>query len=354
MLEAIKSLAGLNPRERRQKQRGRFDMKWEEAKLKAMVEVASQGVATGEQVQIKFQRAAGKPRTLVELGVRAEKAEQARLLMNAPGWVIISAPPQGGLTTIWQSALITSDRMTRDCVAFLREDERDTDLENIQPNRIREGQEPAELLRKVLLTQPNVLIAPDLISPAFADRLVSEALEEERTVLTRTPASSSAEAILAVLPKVGDRARFASALKGVVNQRLVRRLCPKCRVEMPVKPDVITKLGGNPASQKTLFRHYQLPPVEQRVDEKGNPVEMTPCEHCQGTGFRERIAALEVVPVDDGIRRLLTGKPDAASLEKAFRAAGVSSLVDEAYRLILAGETSMDEVRRVFRPPASG
>lgn len=354
MLAAIKGLAGMNPKERRQKQNGRFDIKWEEAKLKAHIEVTSEGVPTGEQVMIKYQRAVGKPRTYTDLGMGGENGERARLLMNAPGLVIISAPAHGGLTTLWQSSLVTMDRIMRDCIGLLRADERETSVENIQQHRFRDGQSPAEMLRVILLTQPDVLVVPEFISPQFADLVIAEIAEENRMVITRAQASSAAEALLKTIALVGNRKQFIEALTCVVNQRLVRRLCRSCRVEVPVKADVISRLGGNPAGQKTLYRHYQLPPLEQRVDEKGNPVFMEPCENCQGTGFRDRIAALEVVAVEDSIRRVLSGQPDQAALEKAFRAAGCRSLLEEASRLVLAGETSLDEVRRVFRAGAAG
>jgi type II secretory ATPase GspE/PulE/Tfp pilus assembly ATPase PilB-like protein len=349
LLEALKNLAGLNPAERRQRQRGRFDVKWDEAQIKAAVEVQSQGVATGEQVQMKFQRSASKPRNMTELGLPKKSVEQARKLLDAQGLVIVAAPQHGGLTTLWRAALLTSDRMTRDCVGILHEQERETDVENVQQKKILAGTKPSEVLRKVILTQPNVLVVPDLFDPGFTDEVCRQATAEHRTAITRAQATSAAEAVLATMPKAGDAKLFAKALHGVICQRMVRQLCPECRVEMPVKPELIKKLGGKPGPQNTLYRHYVLPPVEQRVDERGKPVEMQPCSNCQGTGFVERTAALEVITVNDGIRKALLAGASAAELEKAFKAAGNHLLLDEAFALVLDGTTSLDEVRRVFR-----
>ncbi len=349
LLAALKGVAGMNPAERRKKQQGRFMLKWDDVKQKAKIDVTSQGVATGEQVQIKFQRSAAKIRTMIEMGMDPDSVGRAQKLMDAVGLVIVSAPPQGGLTTLWRSALLTSDRITRDCVAILTPNENETDVENIQQNRLAPGANPLELMRKLMLTQPNVLVLPELIDPKLADAAVSEVLDQERTLFTRTPASSCAEAVLRVLPQFGDRKRFAQALTGIINQRLIRRLCTKCRIEVPAKPELILKLGGNPKTQKTIFRHYQLPPVEQRVDEKGNPVEMLPCNICQGTGFFDRVAVLEVIAVDNSIRKVLVTAPQAEALNRAFREAGFRTLLDEASRMVLAGVTSLEEVRRVFR-----
>ncbi len=350
MLVTIKNLAGMNPAERRKQQQGRFGIKWDDAKLEATVEVTSQGVAAGEIVQIKYQRGAAKAKTLVEIGLAQESAERAKRLLNAPGLIVISAPQHGGLTTLWQSCLMTSDRMTRDVVAFVKETEIETRLENILQRPIKTGEDPLENMRKSMLTQPNVLVIPDLLSPKVADAATNEVVNQERSCITRTNADSCAEALLSVYKQVGDRKQFAQALSGIINQRLVRRLCRKCKVEVPVKPELILKLGGNPKTQKTLFRHYQLPPIEQRIDEKGNPVEMKPCSTCGGTGFIDRTAALEIVEVDDAIRQVLLKSPTVEDLDKAFRAAGSRTALEEASRLVLSGETSLEEVRRVFRP----
>lgn len=349
LLEALKNLAAMNPAERRQKQRGRFDVKWEDAKLKATIEVASQGVPTGEQAQVKIQRSASKPRNMTELGLRKASVDQARKLLDAQGLVIVAAPQHGGLTTLWRAALLTSDRMTRDAVAILHEQERETDVENVQQKKVLAGAKPAEVLRKVLLTQPNVLVVPELFDPGFADEVCRQATAEHRTVIVRAQAATAAEAILAVLPKAGDPKLFVKALHGVLCQRMVRQLCPDCRVELPVKPELIKKLGGKPGPTNTLYRHYVLPPVEQRVDERGKPVEMQPCGSCQGTGFIERTAALEVITVNEAIRKAILAGANAAELEKAFKAAGNHLLLEEAFALVLDGTTSMDEVRRVFR-----
>jgi type II secretory ATPase GspE/PulE/Tfp pilus assembly ATPase PilB-like protein len=349
LLEALKNLAGLNPAERRQKQRGRFDVKWEDIKLKATIDVQTQGVPTGEQAQIKLQRSASKPRNMAELGLRKVAVDHARKLLDAPGLVIVSAPQHGGLTTLWRAALLTSDRMTRDSVGILHEQERETDVENVQQKKVLAGAKPAEVLRKVLLTQPNVLVVPDLFDPGFADEVCRQATAEHRTVITRVQAASSAEAVLAVLPKAGDAKLFVKALHGLICQRMVRQLCPDCRVEMQVKPELIKKLGGKPGPTNVLYRHYVLPPVEQRVDERGKPVEMQPCANCQGTGFIERTAALEVITVNEAIRKAILAGSGTAELEKVFRTAGNHLLLDEAFALVLDGTTSMDEVRRVFR-----
>jgi len=349
LLATIKNLAGMNPAERRKRQSGRFGIKWNDAKQEAMIEVSSQGVATGEQVQIKYQRGVTKPKTLGELGIVDESAERAKRMLNSHGLIIVSAPPQGGLTTLWQSSLLSSDRMTRDVVAFVTETERETKLENIPQKLFTTGVEPTETLRKVLLTQPNVLVIPELLSPKLADAALAEVINQDRSVITRIYASSCAEALLNVMKQVGDRKLFAQSLSAIINQRLIRRLCRKCRQEVPVKPELILKLGGNPKTQKTLFRHYQLPPIEKRVDEKGNPVEMFPCTTCGGTGFSARTAALEIVEIDDSIRQVMLKSPRVEDLDKAFRAAGNRSLLEEASRLVLSGETSLEELRRALQ-----
>ena len=96
-------------------------------------------------------------------------------------------------------------------------------------------------------------------------------------------------------------------------------------------------------------RCYRLPPPEQRVDEKGNPIEIPPCEFCGGLGFVGRIAVFEMIEVDDKIRNALRQNPKVGVIEKTAQQAGKKSLVNQAYHLVLLGVTSLAEVQRVFK-----
>jgi len=114
---------------------------------------------------------------------------------------------------------------------------------------------------------------------------------------------------------------------------------------------MIQKLGGNPKQQRTLFTQYKLPPPEQRIDEKGKPIEFPPCPTCGGLGYIGRIATFEVLQLDEQLRAVIRKQPQAAAIEAAAVKSGKLPLANQAYKLVLLGVTSLAEVQRIFNPP---
>lgn len=347
MLFSLKSLAGLNPAERRAQQMGRFKLKWPEMSLKTGFEIASSGVKTGERVQVKAMRAMAKDLTLSQVGMWPDMQTQLLAAVNRPGLTIISAPARTGLTTTWRSVLLAADRMTRDCMGLISETDAETELENLQIRRYQPGK-MAVALRGMMLLQPDVVVVPDLLQAEVFDVIVADAASGDRAVIAKVNADGAAAALLMHYAKATNKQIFLKAIIAVTGQRLLRRLCDHCKQAVSVKPEAIQKLGGDPRKQNTIFNHYQLPPPEQRVDEKGQPVEMFPCPVCQGLGFIGRIAAIELLQVDDRLRSLILKQPQVDKLEQYGRSKGQLSLLQQAYRLVLAGVTSISEVQRVF------
>jgi type II secretory ATPase GspE/PulE/Tfp pilus assembly ATPase PilB-like protein len=354
MLYSLKCLAGLNPADRRSQQTGKFNLKWLDMSHKASFELSSAGVPTGERVQLRALRTGGKDLSLVQLGMWPEMKDRLVEAMKQPGAVLISAPPRTGLTSTWRGALQASDRLTREYFALVPLGETETDVENIivekySPDKL------TEVVRAIWLRQPDVIAFPELMShPKLVNEFLNEALEEQKSIFIRSQAESSVEALLTSLAKAPDKALFAKALNMVSGQRLVRRLCDTCKQPVNLRPEAITKLGGDPRAPQTIFNHFQLPPPEQRVDEKGQPIEIPPCPVCQGIGYIGRIAVYDLIQVDKGLRELLLKNPTSDKVEAYLQSRGQLSLLQQAYRLVLVGVTSIAEVQRVFAPKRAG
>jgi type II secretory ATPase GspE/PulE/Tfp pilus assembly ATPase PilB-like protein len=354
MLYSLKCLAGLNPADRRSQQTGKFSLKWLDMSLKASFELSSAGVPTGERVQLKALRTGGKDLSLVQLGMWPEMKDRLVEAMTQPGAVLISAPPRTGLTSTWRGALQACDRLTREYFALVPAGETETDVENIIVEKY-SPEKLGEIVRALWLRQPDVIAFPELLKhPKFVNEFLNEALEEQKSIFIRSQAESSIEALLSSLAKAPDKALFAKALNMVSGQRLVRRLCDTCKQPMNLRPEAITKLGGDPRAPQTIFNHFQLPPPEQRVDEKGQPIEIPPCPVCQGIGYIGRIAVYDLIQVDKGLRELLLKNPTSDKIEAYLQSRGQLSLLQQAYRLVLVGVTSIAEVQRVFAPKRVG
>jgi hypothetical protein len=126
------------------------------------------------------------------------------------------------------------------------------------------------------------------------------------------------------------RTRFAAALKGVVAQRLLRRLCPVCRSE-----------STDPVSERV--RRW-LPHGMTLYNAVG-------CAECSQTGYRGRMAVMEVLTANAETERLVSEGATADAIAESARTAGMKTLWDSGIEHVRAGETSLDELLRVVEPP---
>ncbi len=348
LLVSLKNLAGLNPAERRAKQKGTFSFKSELGKAEVLVR--SQGVKTGEKVRMKFVRETKNLLNLKELGMFSSMADKFIACLNSTGIVIVSAPPKHGLSSTWQGVLVSADRLTRDCVGLISSDEMETAIENITPKEYESDDLAATALKAVLLTQPDAIALPEIPNSDVLDMLSDQVLTQDRAAWLQINSNSAAEALLRVYSKAGNRDNFRQAVKYVSCQRLLRRLCDDCKQEVPVPPKTIKALGGDPKTQQTIHQHWRLPPPEQRVDEKGREIEFPKCETCRGLGYIGRIGIFEMIKVNDAVREALKKTPKVAAIDKvATESKAKKSMKSGAYQLVLLGVTSLAEVQSTLK-----
>lgn len=349
MLASLKFLAGLNPDDRRNRQEGSFGTKIR--RLEVINQVTTQGVKTGERVVVKFLTEQKQPMELTSLGMWKDMHQRLKSILDDSGLVVVSAPQGQGLSSTWQAVLHGTDRYTRDWVSIIDHSETESEMENIEAYLFdgQSGQSPKDLLPGILLKQPSGLVVPNPVNGDSLDMLSHEVLTNDRMVITRTQAESAAEAILrTMLISKKDRKQFVRAVKVAVCQRLVRRLCHVCRQPMPQNPKLIGQLGGNPSENRTIYNHFQPPPPEQLVDDKGKPIEIPPCETCGGIGYIGRIAVFEILFVNDAIRKAIIDQANLEAVQKAARENGHLNLAQQGYRLVLEGVTSIHEIQRVM------
>ncbi|MEZ6094166.1 MAG: ATPase, T2SS/T4P/T4SS family [Pirellulaceae bacterium] len=351
LLESLKFLSGLNAVERKARQQGTFKLNYPSMKTKPSIELTSQGVPTGERVQLKILRASGADMNLKEIGLNPELEGQVRKILNDPGLVLVTAPPQGGLTTTWRAFMLGLDRFTKDCMAIVPDDDRETEVENVIAKHFALNEDSWPIIRNSLLTQPSVVVVPVIQNGQILDRLAEEVIDEDRTIVTRDHAGSAVEGLIRLVSRSKDRAKTVSAVRLVTCQRLVRELCDECRVPFPVKPDFIAKIGGNPQITQVVYRPFVPPPPDQQVDEKGNPIEIEICPKCQGLGYTRRTVVLETLVVNEALQKALLQSNDPNLILAIAKKSGHLDLLQRAYQLVLEGKTSVEEVKRIFTPP---
>jgi type II secretory ATPase GspE/PulE/Tfp pilus assembly ATPase PilB-like protein len=350
-LVVYKKILGLNPAERRTRQDGKFATNFRE--IDWIVSFMSTGVPSGERVLFSFERKKPILKTLADLGMRDGMRAQFKSMMNATGgMIILSAPATHGLPTTWRIALENADKFVRDWISIEDKSEAEAEIINVTQYFYDEeyGDTPEAVFEKVRLKQPDVFVMPSLINNDIVEALLNQINKENKHVVTRIVANDVFDAILKTLSAYPKNAKaMLKVTQGVLNQRLIRRLCDQCKQPYQPSPQLLQKLGIPPGRVNKLFNPTIPPPPEQRVDAKGNPVEFEICKRCNGRGYLGRMAIFELLSVDDTMRQAIlsfAGKPD--ELRKFAKSRNHLGFQEEGILACALGATSLQEIQRLL------
>jgi type IV pilus assembly protein PilB len=211
-------------------------------------------------------------------------------------------------------------------------------LQQISPLDVDPNDDLATTLQRAIRKEANVILCDAPKEAATAQAMFSK--HEGVMILTEMAAKDTSSAVLQLIEWVGDAKLVAAGLRGVVTQKLIRILCPDCRLAYKPKGEFLKKLGL-PEDVSALYRK---PPDVQ----EGAPVE--PCENCGGVGYLGRTAMFELLENTDGMSQVISAKPDAASIRSQMKKDKMTTLQQDGLRLVAEGRTSLEELQRVFKP----
>ncbi|QDS92085.1 Type II secretion system protein E [Roseimaritima multifibrata] len=350
MLYTLKQVSGLNPADRRSAQLGKCATKVKKAKF--TITVQSQGTKTGERVLVRIEPDKAPFAGLTDLGMRDKMREITKAALDADGaLVLISAPKGTGLTTTWQVSMEAADRLTRDFQSVENEDRKEPETINISANYYgpKTGKTAGELVRSMILKEPDVFVLPEIPDDEVLASILDQVANNEKAAYTRLVAQDAVEAAVKLVAKHRSCAKaIASTLKAVTSQRLVRRLCENCRQPFEPSPQLLKQLGIPQGRVGVLYRAYVPPPIEQQVDEKGNPAPVPVCHVCNGRSYLGRAGVFELLQPGPQFRAALLKTQDVNKLRQVAKAEGHRGLQTEAVLTVARGITSLEEVKRVF------
>lgn len=340
VLAVFKGIAALNIADRRSRQSGSFGMEIEKAKYRA--KVASQGTQTGERALLQFVPLKSEFKSLDDLGMRAKIQEQIHAVFEQPGLIVFTALPGNGLTTTMDLVLSNVDRFKSNFVAVEDVAKPEVEIENVHVTTYSSaaGETPATVLPKLIRTYPDVIIVRDMAEQETLS-ILCEQTGENRLCITSIKAKEAVEALLRLMLLKVPPAELANAAVAVVNVRLVRKLCEKCKEAYPPPPEVLKQLGLPAGKVENLYR-TPTQPIDPKHPDKV-------CDQCEGIGYRGRTAIFEMVLVDDTIRQVLTKAPKLENLRLAARRAKQRTLQEEGVLLVARGITSIQELARVLK-----
>jgi len=273
---------------------------------------------------------------LPDLGMPAALAEKlVGLTAVEKGLILVSSPPGSGLTTTFDLILLSADRLLRDFISIEDAATPSREIQNVKavPYDARTGVTPLAALEGVLRTYPNVLITRDVRDKQLVVKLL-ELAADDKFVIMSLKATDATDAIPRILACGVPANTLATTLVGSVSQRMVRKLCPKCREEYPPEPEPLPK----------VLAQLKLTPEQRGHVRKASP---HGCRLCSGTGYLGRVAIFELAS-GPTVRKAVAAGTDAATLRKAALQDGMTPLVEAGKALVLEGVTSIEEIQRVF------
>ncbi len=328
MVSRIKVMARLNTAEHRLPQDGRFT--YDYGGVPVDVRVASMPVVDGEKVVLRLLSGARRLLHLSEMECSPENESLFRRWCHAPyGLILNVGPVNSGKTTTLYAALNELNVPEKNIVSI--EDPVEYYLEGVNQMQVNPqiSLSFAAGLRAILRQDFDVCMVGEIRDEETADIAVKAALTG-RLMLTTLHTANAVDAIFRLLD-MGVKPYFLfAALLGIVAQRLVRRLCPKCR-----RAFTVTAGSTEAASLGPLFA------------EGVTAYRPGGCEECGGTGYSGRMAIQELLPVTEELQRAVLAGANRRETSELARRAGMTTLAEDGFRKAMAGETSIDEVRRV-------
>src|SRR5467141_2404975 len=292
--------------------------------------VSTLPAALGEKVVIRILDSRATVKQLDTLGLNPGEAEAIkRLLENHEGILLVTGPTGSGKTTTLYSCInqIKSEGVNIVTV----EDPVEYRMQGIVQVQVQEkaGLTFAAALRSILRQDPNVVLVGEIRDKETAQIAVQASLTGH-LVLSTLHTNDAANAVTRLVDIGVEAYKIAAALRGVVAQRLMRKLCPTCKeVWMEAPPD-------------------RLKPWIP----KGTPLyRAAGCPVCAMTGYRGRFSIIEVLTVTPEVERRIAAGETAEHIATAARQAGMKSLWDSGLAHVTRGESTIDELMRVVDVP---
>jgi type IV pilus assembly protein PilB len=329
LIARLKIMAGMDIAEKRLPQDGRLRSTSEDG-TDVDFRVSTLRTLFGEKVVMRvLDHRKGVP-ALEEIGMSAAALEEVRqFLRHQHGMILVVGPTGSGKTTTLSSSLKSVQSEKTNIITI--EDPIEYQIPGVNQTQINEKIKLtfASALRSILRQDPDVILLGE-IRDAETAKIAMQAAQTGHLVLS-TLHTDDAPSVVTRLTDIGaEPFVIASALVGVVAQRLVRRLCIQCRRQYTPPADVLRALNI-PEPEAAAIPFYKS----------------VGCDQCNHTGYRGRIGIYEVMRVTDKLRRLISTKAPEDQIREAAVTGGMITLGEDGLAKVKSGITTPEELLRV-------
>ena len=329
IISRLKIMAHLNIAEKRLPQDGRIKLKVKGREVDIRVSVIP--MIHGEGIVMRILDKGSMVFDLQSLGMETDIYEQFKQLITLPhGIVLVCGPTGSGKTTTLYSSLMEIKNPSNKIITT--EDPVEYQLDGINQIQVhsRIGLTFSTTLRSILRHDPDIVLVGEIRDVETAENAIQASLTGHM-VFSTLHTNDSAGAYTRMTDMGVEPFLVASTVEAVMSQRLVRRLCNDCKAPVKLKakdlpPDFPTELLDG----QDLF-------------------EAVGCRECRNVGYSGRLGVYELMVTTDAIRELATERASSWQLKKSAVEGGMTTLRDDAWRKVLSGTTSVDEVLRITK-----
>lgn len=322
----IKIIGGMDIAEKRRPQDGRITQVVDRMEYDIRVSVLP--TIYGEKVVMRLTSKNALTREKSQLGLKPYELEQFdRVLKNPHGIVLVTGPTGSGKSTTLYTAL--SELNTENVNIITVEDPVEANIDGINQVQVNAKADFtfANVLRSILRQDPDIIMIGEMRDKETTSIAVQASITGHLVVSTLH--TNSAASTITRLEDMGiEPYLIADSVKGVIAQRLVRRLCSSCKTE-----------------RLATMEEKEFMEVDVNKDVK--LYEPCGCPHCDNTGYRGRIGVYEIMEVTPAIRRIISKDEGAEAMKKQAISEGMHTLKMSACEYVLDGITSFDEMVKV-------
>ncbi|MCS7205515.1 MAG: type II secretion system ATPase GspE [Leptospiraceae bacterium] len=326
VVSRIKIMANLNIAENRLPQDGRIKLKLTGKEID--IRVSTLPTKYGEKIVMRLLNKSDIEFHLYNLGLYDDILREIKKIIAQPnGIVLVTGPTGSGKSTTLYSIL---KELNKESVNIMTvEDPIEYELEGVSQTQVHEkiGLTFANVLRTMLRQDPDIIMVGEIRDQETA-RIAIQAALTGHLVLSTLHTNDAPSAITRLVDMGIEPYLITSSVRAVIAQRLVRVICPKCKVSYSPPVEELMDLGLDPTKQKRLYRGEG-------------------CEHCVHTGYYGRTGIYEFMKITPAIQRAILKGHDAETLKEVALKEGMITLFEYGKRKILDGITTPEEVLRV-------
>ena len=327
IISRLKIMSGtMSIAEKRLPQDGRIQVRMAQGK-QIDLRVSTVPTSHGESVVMRILDKTSLSLGLPELGFLSDDQEMFEHLLKLPdGIMLVTGPTGSGKTTTLYGCLNFINRPDKKLITV--EDPVEYQMSGINQVQVNTeiGMTFPAALRSILRQAPNIIMIGEIRDVETANIAINAALTGH--LVFSTLHTNDAPSAVARLVDIGVQPFLvSSAVRAIVAQRLVRKLCPKCKEPAELSEADMISLGLD-ASQLA----------------GANVMRGAGCSHCKNLGYKGRMGIFEIFTIDDEVRHMINNKASTVELRKRAREMGMRTLREDGIRKVLAGMTTAEEV----------